>query len=540
MWGTIRGLAAVARAQISVDLTLCCRSGSSRLPADVNFSAAAGGPLSDCGIEMDNRLLRAGGRAAILLSAVLLVVALSNGYTALAATAARLSGTFNVTQLVTAAQNGDQVGLSETLPYDFTPECRSGSCVTQMTRQHTDGTNLTYAVIPDSADDYAGNSSYVASCYSNGSVVVQNGEKYNETIKITPTASADGHITAFTGTLSLSFTPTSVGTTDGCLAGSETVQLAGTLLTNTMTVAPGSAVVPWVASVNSNARLQLDLTKDGKDPFCPQGTSKTCTPGPTSTLSYAYFAKTTTFALKLKNLSTGKTCDSSSTQAARVTTIQPAGSDPIGYQVAFDANCGKIGSPDYTGIVADLFVMDSSFQHNYSAPSGGGSQGTDHLVSTLKAYAQINGFACLGSKVVKDVNDLLSISDYDELIADINSDEFAEKLAEIKAEDYEDLSTKPIPGTTSCAAQKIFAQAAVAIHAEAIAAQHNGANLSLNDQIIFNGKHSSYQLFLADPAGVGPHAGSAFTIINVTGSEEDLMLVRAILAGLARTGLIAT
>ncbi len=317
------------------------------------------------------------------------------------------------------------------------------------------------------------------------------------------------------------------------------VQLTATQ-NNTMTVAPGSVVVPWVASVNSNARLQLDLTKDGKDPFCPQGASRTCKPGPTSTASYAYFAKTTTFALKLKNLSTGAKCDSDNTQAARVTQIQPAGSDLIGYQVAFDANCGKASPPDYTGIVADLFVMDSSFRHNYLAPPGGGSQGTDHLVSTLKAYAGINTLTCISGKSLKAVNDLLSIADYAELVSEINSAKFAEKLAEIKAEDFEDLSTKPIPGTSSCAAERIFAQAAVAIHAEAIAAQHDGTALNLNDQLILNGKHSTYQLFVADPAGISPQAGSTIPIVNLTGSEDDLMLVRAILAGLSRTGLIVT
>lgn len=309
---------------------------------------------------------------------------------------------------------------------------------------------------------------------------------------------------------------------------------------NTMTAESGSAVVPWVVSVGSNARLQLDLTKDGKDPFCPQGGGNSCKSGPTSTAAYAYFAKTTTFAVKLKNLSTGAKCDSTDTKASQVTPIQPAGSDPIGYQVAFDANCGKKGTPDYTGIITDIFVMDPAFRHNYSAPPGGGSQGTDHLVQTLKVYAGINAVTCLSGKSLTAIKDLLDISDYAELAADINSAKFAEKLAEIKAEDFEDLSTKPIPGTSSCAAERIFAQAAVVIHVEAIAARHNGTVLSLDDRLSINGKHSNYYLYVADPAGIGPYPGSEFPILNMSGSEEDLMLVRAILAGLARTGLIST
>jgi hypothetical protein len=293
-------------------------------------------------------------------------------------------------------------------------------------------------------------------------------------------------------------------------------------------------VVPAVASINSDAKLQLDMTNDGKYPFCGQSGSG-CKPGWASTASYAYFAKATTFALKLKNRTTGAHCDSTNTHAAQVTPIQPAGSDPIGRRVAFDANCGKTSSPDYTGIVADLFVMDSSFRHIYSASPGGGFQGTDHLVRTLEVYAGLNKFGCVTGKALKAANELLSIKDFAELAAKIKSEEFAQKLAEIGAEDFADLATKPVPGTSSCAAERIFTQAAAAINAEAIAARHNGTALSLNDQITLNGMHSNYQLLVADPAGIGPQEGSAFTVVNVTGSEEDVMLVRAILAGLART-----
>lgn len=200
---------------------------------------------------MSDRFCRIGGRAAVLFSAVLIMGTLvSVSQTAKAATATRLSGAFNVVQLVTAAQNGDPVGYSQTLPYTFVPSCGSGPCATQMTRRHNDGTNLTYTVNPDSAGDYVGNSTYVGSCYRNSAPVVQAGETYTETIKITPTASSGGNVSAFTGTLSLSFVPTASGTANGCSGGSETLQLTGALPTTVRTVvAPSYTVVRYVHNI---------------------------------------------------------------------------------------------------------------------------------------------------------------------------------------------------------------------------------------------------------------------------------------------------
>lgn len=300
-----------------------------------------------------------------------------------------------------------------------------------------------------------------------------------------------------------------------------------------MGTGPRAVVVPAVASINTSDKIRLDLTKDGKYPFCGDS-GPGCSTGWASTASWAYFAKSTSFALKLKNRSTGEHCDSTQPAAASVAPIEPAGSDSIGYQVSFDADCGNTGFPDFSGVVANLYVMDSAPVHHYYAVPGGGFQGTDHLVSTLLTDAELNYFTCITGKALAAVNDLLSIKDHAELLTKINSEEFAQDLVKIKAEDFQDMLTQPIPGTSSCAAQRMFAQAAVVINAEAIAAEYDGTSLVLNDQITFNGKHSNYELFVADPAGIGPTGSSTVPIINVTTSEQDSMLTRALLAGVAR------
>lgn len=124
--------------------------------------------------------------------------------------------------------------------------------------------------------------------------------------------------------------------------------------------------------------------------------------------------------------------------------------------------------------MAQLFVMDSARLHSYDAPPGGGFQGTDHLVVTLHNKAKVDGTSCVTGKALDAVSFLLKLKDYTAVIGDIASGEFAKKLAEIAAEDFQELETKPVSGTTSCKAQRIFDQAAAVIHAEAIVAKHKG------------------------------------------------------------------
>ncbi|HEY3902950.1 MAG TPA: hypothetical protein VGM14_03440 [Streptosporangiaceae bacterium] len=257
---------------------------------------------------------------------------------------------------------------------------------------------------------------------------------------------------------------------------------------NVMRAGANSVIVPAVIAVNSKSAIGLDLTKDNKDPFCNGKGSGRCKPGWASTASWAYFAKATTFALKLKGHAS---CDSTQPKAAQVTPVQPPASIQIGYQVGFDLNCGKKGKPDYSGVVAQLFVMDSARLHSYAAPPGGGFQGTDHLVVALHDKAKVNGVTCVTGKALDAVSFLLKLKDYTDVIGDITSGEFAKKLAEIAAEDFQELATKPVSGTTSCKAQRIFDQAAAVIHAEAIAAKHNADPLHFFDELELKGKTTS-------------------------------------------------
>lgn len=300
---------------------------------------------------------------------------------------------------------------------------------------------------------------------------------------------------------------------------------------NVMVASANSVVVPAIIAVNTKSAIGLDLTKDNKDPFCSGKGSGRCKPGWASTASWAYFSKVTTFALKLKG---HVSCDSTQPKAAQVTAVQPPASIKLGYQIGFDLNCGKKGKPDYSGVVAQLFIMDSARLHSYSAPPGGGFQGTDHLVATLQTKAKVNGVTCVTGKALKGFKKLMGYKDKAEVLAAVASGDFAGALLLLGAEKLQDLATKPIPGTTSCKAQRIFDQAAAVIHAEALVAKRDGDPLRFSDALGLNGKHSNYILDVADPAKIGGKKSMGLAIINVTANAQDVMLTRALLAGVPR------
>jgi hypothetical protein len=169
----------------------------------------------------------------IILVAVLMAGALLSIAPAGQATAPALSGTFSVAEVVTVSQNvvNEPVGFSPTVSWTFVPGCSSGACATQITRNHTNGTQTTYTVTPDSSGNYTGSTSYPGSCYSTatGQLIAQDAYSDAETIQITPTASSGGVVTAFKGSLSVTGTPNAVGTANNCNPSYEVITFTGTL-----------------------------------------------------------------------------------------------------------------------------------------------------------------------------------------------------------------------------------------------------------------------------------------------------------------------
>ncbi len=185
---------------------------------------------------------------------------------------------------------------------------------------------------------------------------------------------------------------------------STVVTMAGTANPAITTGRPG-AVMPAVESISSHDHLILDLTQDGKDPFCGQGTA--CAPGWYPWAGH-YFKNGVTLKVKLHHETQKITCDSSQIAASRVTPIRPApGSDVVGYRVAFDATCGKGKSTDYRGIVVDVLIPDGRPSYSYSATGFAGGAGTDQVVNNLLYLAQVNGVTCFVGGQLEVINELL-------------------------------------------------------------------------------------------------------------------------------------
>jgi hypothetical protein len=168
-----------------------------------------------------------------ILVAVLSAGALLSVAPVAKAAAPALSGTFSVAEVVTVSQNvvNEPVGFSPVVSWTLVPGCSPGACATQLTRHHSNGTQTTYTVTPDSSGNFAGSTSYSASCYSTstGAIIASDAYTDAEKIQITPTASANGVVTSFTGSLSVTGTPNATGIADNCNPSNEVITFTGTL-----------------------------------------------------------------------------------------------------------------------------------------------------------------------------------------------------------------------------------------------------------------------------------------------------------------------
>lgn len=143
-------------------------------------------------------------------------------------TPARLTGNFTVTMKVTQSYHGDALGSVFVRPMSFTPSCAAGTCASTLTRTRGDGISISYLVKPTTTGTYVGTKTYKGYCFRSGQPVVPNGFTYTEKTTIKQTRVTRGVISAFSGTLKLSFKPTAVGVANNCQAGNETMSLSGT------------------------------------------------------------------------------------------------------------------------------------------------------------------------------------------------------------------------------------------------------------------------------------------------------------------------
>lgn len=145
-----------------------------------------------------------------------------------AATTARLDGQFTVGQTLVSGTN--VVPGPPSARYRFTAACSDGPCPTKLTRTRSDGSNVSYTLTPGADGTYGGSTSYTWVCVNSaGQVIVPNGLDYTETITLSPTATSGGIVTAFTGTLTVTFTPNATGLAADCRAGNGVTRLSGHL-----------------------------------------------------------------------------------------------------------------------------------------------------------------------------------------------------------------------------------------------------------------------------------------------------------------------
>ena len=215
---------------------------------------------------MDNKLLRAGGRAAILLSAVrvatamvrrisakgsvvvgsvrsravafrrgfsplllaLLGLLLMNLPAAAAVSGQRLSGPFAVHEIVTAETNifNTSVGDTADVQWEFTPQCTTGACDTVIVRHLVAGFSVSYTLHLQADGTYTGSGSFQNYCYVSG-VGTPNGTDEGETMTLVPDpGGTDVH--TFSGSFSEQGTVNATGIAAGCVGNSsESISFTG-------------------------------------------------------------------------------------------------------------------------------------------------------------------------------------------------------------------------------------------------------------------------------------------------------------------------
>jgi hypothetical protein len=310
------------------------------------------------------------------------------------------------------------------------------------------------------------------------------------------------------------------------------VTIGGTTNAGARTARPG-AVIPAIESVGTTDRLQLDLTADGKDPFC----GSNATPCTARFYPWAgkYFKKPATVHVIMKNKTTGRTCDSSETRAARVTPIKPAGSETLGYRIAFDANCGKGTVLRYDGVVVNLFTTDAAGAYTYQADRYTSTLGAGPAIANIADRGHHNGRTCWAAGQLEFLQSVLGVKDRVELLAAMKSPQFRKKLTEFVFGELLEGSYPAPPATSSCDVAKMYRAAAALVHAEALFALGAGTPLRLRDRIKLNGNRSEWQLFVADNAALSPTSTAWVQVISISTSEENAVLARNMIAGLART-----
>ena len=319
-------------------------------------------------------------------------------------------------------------------------------------------------------------------------------------------------------------------------ADSVTVQIGGT--TNpAMSIGDKTVVTPvtepGLVRGSKKYTYKIGLKDSPKYAFCDE-TDVHCTTG-LNLVASLFFKKKRNLQVDFKNLKTGKTCHSTDATASRVTPITPVvGYQPIGYRVGFDPDCGSKASKNFDGVVVSLYIVGSSQRYDYMSAGWSGFSSTEQVTANLATMATFNRWSCFSGQILDVVKKVSEINDKKELAAALIEGGIASGGVTLLTQTLANSQTKPIPGTTSCDATKLFQMASTEIKIENALGFRSRAGVQLRDDVVLKGSKSTLVLSLLGPTGAASTVQSWHKILALSGSEEDVMLVRRLMLGVAR------
>jgi hypothetical protein len=293
-----------------------------------------------------------------------------------------------------------------------------------------------------------------------------------------------------------------------------------------------TVVLAEAVAVNTSDKLQVHLDSPGDEDVCggPVRGCQTQDFAPSFVINKAKSIKVT-----LHDLTARVSCDSSTEKAAHIIPIEPPpGNALIGYEFRFDARCGKGASVSYDGIELDVYFEGSAPQYNYSAgPSLTVNSGFE-VANNLNEAGRVNGLSCFTASQLDLIGKVLTVRD----LASLTSEDLAEVkdgVVGLVGEEYAKLIVKPIAGTTSCDAARMYGAAALAVQTESLYAAYLHTQIQFRDQLVLNGKKSQYRIWVFDPAGFTSNATQGLLIVNLSGSENEMMNARGNLEEMPRS-----
>ena len=204
----------------------------------------------------------AGRKAAVFVAVFTIGAMFLVAPTAQAASSAGLSGAFSVAEVVTAPQNvvSEPVGFSTTVSWNFVPGCASGPCATSHSPPH--------GWRPNDIHGYSRHEWQLHREHQLLRVMLFQCKRPAHCARcvhrcginsISATASSGSLVTAFKGTLSITGTPTAIGTANNCNPSYEVITFTGTTATPPPIISDSYASVEYIQGFSVSGCIKRPL-----------------------------------------------------------------------------------------------------------------------------------------------------------------------------------------------------------------------------------------------------------------------------------------